>query len=87
MVLGMIALWTLITFLPNSPFVDPTAEPEQRFNPLYRSLVAFFAATFFITGGAYGVGSRSIQSHHDLVRMMREGIEQLAPPAMRKAPA
>lgn len=77
--LGMIALWTLITFLPNSPFVDPAAEPEQRFNPLYRSLVAFFAATFFITGGAYGVGSRSIQSHHDLVRMMREGIEQLAP--------
>jgi aminobenzoyl-glutamate transport protein len=77
--MGMIALWALITLLPGSPFVDPTAEPEQRFNPLYRSLVAFFAVTFFLTGAAYGAGSRSIQSHRDLVRMMRDGIAQLAP--------
>ncbi|MCC4294990.1 AbgT family transporter [Brevundimonas aurantiaca] len=77
--MGMIALWALITLLPGSPFVDPAAEPEQRFNPLYRSLVAFFAVTFFLTGAAYGAGSRSIQSHRDLVRMMRDGIAQLAP--------
>jgi hypothetical protein len=42
-------------------------------------LVAFFAVTFFLTGAAYGAGSRSIQSHRDLVRMMRDGIAQLAP--------
>ena len=77
--LAMIALWGLITFLPGSPFVDPTAEPEQKFNPLYKSLVAFFAVTFFVTGAAYGVGSRSVRSHRDLVVMMRDGIAQLAP--------
>ena len=77
--LGMIALWTLITLLPGSPFVDPEAEPAQTFNPLYRSLAAFFAVTFFVTGAAYGVGASTIRSHRDLVRMMGEGISVLAP--------
>ena len=78
-ILGMMALWALITALPASPFVNPEAEPAQRFNPLYRSLVAFFAVTFFASGAAYGAGSGSIRSHRDLVRMMGEGISQLAP--------
>ncbi|MFN4092643.1 MAG: AbgT family transporter [Brevundimonas sp.] len=78
-VLGMIALWVLITLIPGSPFIDPEAEPAQRFNPLYKSLAAFFAVTFFMSGGAYGVGAGTVTSHRDLVRMMREGIAQLAP--------
>lgn len=78
-VLAMIALWAFITLLPGSPFVDPEADPQQRFNPLYKSLAAFFALTFFLSGAAFGVGSRSVQSHRDLVRMMRDGIVQLAP--------
>ena len=78
-VLGMVALWTLITFIPGSPFVDLDAQPEQKFNPLFRSLIAFFAITFFLAGAAFGTGSGSVKSHHDLVRMMREGIQQLAP--------
>ena len=77
--LGMIALWALITGLPGSPFIDPEAEPAQKFNPLYRSLAAFFAVTFFVTGAAYGKGAGTIQSHRDLVRMMGEGIAVLAP--------
>jgi len=78
-VLGMIALWALITIIPGSPFIDPEAEPAQRYNPLFKSLAAFFAVTFFLSGGAYGVGSGTVTSHRDLVRMMREGIAQLAP--------
>ena len=78
-VLGMIALWALIANLPVSPFVDPEAEAAQRFNPLYRSLAAFFAITFFVSGAAFGVGAGSVASHRDLVRMMREGLVQLAP--------
>lgn len=78
-VLGMIALWTLITLIPGSPLVDVDAEPGQEFNPLYRSLVAFFAITFFVAGGAFGAGSGSVKSHRDMVRMMGEGISQLAP--------
>lgn len=78
-VLAMIALWALITALPGSPFVDPDAEAAQRFNPLYKSLAAFFALTFFMSGAAFGIGARSVTSHRDLVRMMREGIVQLAP--------
>jgi aminobenzoyl-glutamate transport protein len=75
----MIAVWALITALPGSPFIDPEAEPAQRFNPLYKSLAAFFALTFFMSGAAFGIGARSVTSHRDLVRMMREGIVQLAP--------
>jgi aminobenzoyl-glutamate transport protein len=78
-VLAMIALWALITALPGSPFMDPEADPQQQFNPLYKSLAAFFALTFFLSGAAFGVGSKTVQSHRDLVRMMREGIVQLAP--------
>lgn len=78
-VLAMIALWAAITALPGSPFIDPEADPQQRFNPLYKSLAAFFAITFFLSGAAFGVGSKSVQSHRDLVRMMRDGIVQLAP--------
>lgn len=78
-ILGMAALWALITLLPGSPFVDPEADPQQRFNPLYKSLAAFFAVTFFVAGAAFGVGSKTVQSHRDLVRMMRDGIVQLAP--------
>jgi len=65
--------------MPGSPFVDLEAEPAQRMNPLYRSLAAFFAVTFFLSGAAFGVGSGSVRSHRDLVRMMREGLVQLAP--------
>ncbi len=78
-ILAMIAVWALIVALPGSPFIDPEAEPEQRFNPLYKSLAAFFALTFFMSGAAFGIGARSVTSHRDLVRMMRDGIVQLAP--------
>jgi aminobenzoyl-glutamate transport protein len=78
-ILAMIAVWALITALPGSPFSDPEAEPAQQFNPLYKSLAAFFALTFFMSGAAFGIGARSVTSHRDLVRMMREGIVQLAP--------
>ncbi|RZJ28837.1 MAG: AbgT family transporter [Brevundimonas sp.] len=78
-VLGMIALWATLTFIPGSPFVDLEAEPGQEYNPLYRSLVAFFAITFFLAGGAFGAGAGSVKSHRDMVRMMVEGLSQLAP--------
>ncbi len=78
-VLGMIALWALITWMPGSPFVDLEAEASQRMNPLYKSLAAFFALTFFIAGAAFGVGAGTVKSHRDLVRMMRDGLIQLAP--------
>lgn len=78
-ILGMLALWTLLTLMPGSPFIDPEAEVGQEFNPLYRSLIAFFAMTFFLAGGAYGAGAGTVKSHRDMVRMMGEGIAQLAP--------
>jgi aminobenzoyl-glutamate transport protein len=77
--LGMIALWTVILLIPGSPFIDPEAEPNTRLNPLYQSLVAFFAVLFFLAGAAYGVGAGTVKSHRDLVVMMRDGIAQMAP--------
>lgn len=78
-VLGMIALWAVITLMPGSPFFDPEAEAGQEYNPLYRSLIAFFAVTFFLAGGAFGIGAGTVKSHRDMVRMMVEGLAQLAP--------
>ncbi|MFN7388536.1 AbgT family transporter [Brevundimonas sp.] len=79
--LGMVALWVVILMIPGSPFIDPEAEPNTRLNPLYQSLVAFFAILFFLAGAAYGVGAGTVKSHRDLVVMMRDGIAQMAPSA------
>lgn len=78
-ILFMIALWTVITIMPGSPFFDPEAEAGQEYNDLYRSLIAFFAVTFFLAGGAFGAGAGTVKSHRDMVRMMVEGLAQLAP--------
>jgi aminobenzoyl-glutamate transport protein len=78
-VLALGALWAALTLMPNSPFVDPEGEAAARYNPLFRSLVAFFALFFFLSGTAYGVGAGTVRSHRDLVRMMGEGMAVLAP--------
>ena len=78
-ILGMIAVWTVITLMPGSPFFDPEAEAGQEYNDLYRSLIAFFAVTFFVAGGAFGASAGTVKSHRDMVRMMVEGLAQLAP--------
>lgn len=77
--LALIALWATLALLPASPFVDPEGEAAARYNPLFRSLVAFFALLFFLTGTAYGVAAGTVRSHRDLVRMMGEGMAVLAP--------
>jgi aminobenzoyl-glutamate transport protein len=69
----------LILLIPGSPFIDPEADANTRLNPLYQSLVAFFAILFFLAGAAYGVGAGTVKSHRDLVVMMRDGIAQMAP--------
>jgi aminobenzoyl-glutamate transport protein len=77
--LALTALWATLALIPGSPFVDPEGEAAARFNPLFRSLVAFFALLFFLTGAAYGAGAGTVRSHRDLVRMMGEGMAVLAP--------
>ncbi len=76
---ALVALWTGLTLMPGSPFVDPEGEAAAAYNPLFRSLVAFFALMFFLTGTAYGLGAGTVRSHRDLVKMMGEGMAVLAP--------
>jgi aminobenzoyl-glutamate transport protein len=77
--LTLIALWAGLTLMPASPFVDPEGEAAARYNPLFRSLVAFFALAFFLSATAYGAVAGTVKSHRDLVRMMGEGMSVLAP--------
>jgi aminobenzoyl-glutamate transport protein len=76
---ALAAAWAWLTFGPLQAFVDADADPEEAYNPLFRSLVAFFALLFFLCGAAYGIGARAIRSHRDLVRMMSQGVVVLAP--------
>lgn len=78
-ILGLIGLWAALTLMPGSPFVDPEGEAAARYNPLFRSLVAFFALLFFLSATAYGIVAKTVRSHRDLVRMMGEGMAVLAP--------
>ena len=74
----IVLIWIMLCVIPGTPLIDQAANPEARFNPLFRSLVAGFFVLFLATGWAYGSASGSVQSHRDVVRMMSEAMSDLS---------
>jgi aminobenzoyl-glutamate transport protein len=62
-----------------TPLLDPTANGYAREAPFYRALIAGFMLLFLLSGWAYGRATGSIRSHRDVVRMMVEGLRDIAP--------
>ncbi|MEL1249614.1 AbgT family transporter [Aurantiacibacter gilvus] len=77
MVLLVCGLWALLLALPDSPLIDPTAPPEGRMTPFYRSLLPFFLLVFLLPGWAYGRAAGTIKSQNDLVTMMAEAMKDM----------
>jgi len=76
----IVVVFAALTLWPGfTPLFDETATGPQRLTPFYRSLVAGFMLLFFITGWAYGSASGTIQSHRDVVKMMGNGMRDIAP--------
>lgn len=77
---AVIAGFLLLLFMPGyAPLVDPAASGYAREAPFYRALIAGFMLLFLLCGWAYGSAAGTIASHRDVVRMMIEGLRDVAP--------
>ncbi|MAN66031.1 AbgT family transporter [uncultured Hyphomonas sp.] len=81
-VLGVCALWALMTFGPGTPLLadGPGTEGDpwyQKAGPFFRSLVAGFLVLFLAAGWAYGAAANTINNHRDLVNMMAEAMKDM----------
>ncbi|MEM9179993.1 MAG: AbgT family transporter [Pseudomonadota bacterium] len=81
-VLGVIALWVLMTAGPGTPlWLDGEGtegmEWYQRAGPLFQSLVGGFLVLFLAAGWAYGAAAGTIKNHRDLVDMMSEAMKDM----------
>ncbi|WP_370171486.1 MULTISPECIES: AbgT family transporter [Hyphomonas] len=81
-VLGVCALWALMTFGPGTPLLadGPGTDGDpwyQKAGPFFRSLVAGFLILFLAAGWAYGAAANTINNHRDLVNMMTEAMKDL----------
>lgn len=78
--LAVILLFVALLAWPGySPLLDDTATGPARNAPFYRALIAGFLLLFLLSGWAYGQATGSIRSHRDVVRMMVEGLRDIAP--------
>ena len=81
-VLGVIAVWVLMTAGPGTPlWLDGEGtegmEWYQRAAPLFQSLVGGFLVLFLAAGWAYGAAAGTINNHRDLVNMMSEAMKDM----------
>ncbi|MEM7328201.1 MAG: AbgT family transporter [Pseudomonadota bacterium] len=81
-VLGVLALWALMTAGPGTPlWLDGEGteglEWYQRAGPLFQSLVGGFLVLFLAAGWAYGAAAGTIKNHRDLVDMMSEAMKDM----------
>ncbi|MEL6728655.1 MAG: AbgT family transporter [Pseudomonadota bacterium] len=81
-VLGVIAVWVLMTAGPGTPlWLDGEGtegmEWYQRAAPLFQSLVGGFLVLFLAAGWAYGAAAGTIKNHRDLVDMMSEAMKDM----------
>ncbi|MDP3404110.1 MAG: AbgT family transporter [Brevundimonas sp.] len=78
--LGVISLFAALVLWPGGgPLIDTAAEGPRRLAPFYGALVAGFMILFLGCGWAFGAVSGTIPSHRTLVRMMGEGMRDVAP--------
>lgn len=81
-ILGVCALWAVMTFMPGTPLLNdgPGTEGQAWYvtaTPFFRSLVAGFMVLFLAAGWAYGSAAGSIKNHRDLVDMMAEAMKDM----------
>ncbi|MEO7775255.1 MAG: AbgT family transporter [Steroidobacteraceae bacterium] len=62
-----------------TPLFDQAAAGHAREAPFYRALIAGFMLLFLLSGWAFGSATGSIRTHRDVVRMMVEGMRDIAP--------
>jgi aminobenzoyl-glutamate transport protein len=78
--LAVIGVFTALVLWPGySPLIDHHAVGPARLTPFYQALVAAFMLLFLSAGWAYGRTVGTVRSHRDAVKMMGDGLKDLAP--------
>ncbi len=78
--LGVVVLFAALVLWPGGgPLIDNEAEGPRRLAPFYGALVAGFMILFLGCGWAFGAAAGTVTSHRTLVRMMGEGMRDIAP--------
>jgi len=76
----VVVLFAGLTLWPGfTPLFDETATGPQRLTPFYRALVAGFMLLFFASGWAYGSAVGTVKGHRSAVKMMGDGLRDIAP--------
>lgn len=76
----VIAVFAALVLWPGyTPLLDPDAEGYARKAPFYSALIAGFLLLFLACGWVYGRAVGSITGHRDVVRMMVDGLRDIAP--------
>lgn len=87
-VLGVCAVWAVMTFGPGTPLINEdacageaaaagTCSPISNYGPFFQSLVGGFLVLFLAAGWAYGAAAKTINNHKDLVDMMSEAMKDM----------
>ncbi|MEZ5457852.1 MAG: AbgT family transporter [Steroidobacteraceae bacterium] len=76
----VVAAFLLLLYLPGyAPLVDPAATATRAKRQFYRALIAGFMLLFLLCGWVYGSAAGTVSNHRDVVRMMTEGLRDVAP--------
>lgn len=76
-ILGMLAAYFALLFIPGSPFLGPDNAAME--SVLITDIGAVIGVMFFAAGLVYGLVTRSITSGGDVPRFMAKGLETLVP--------
>jgi aminobenzoyl-glutamate transport protein len=75
--LGMLALFALISLPPGAPLRNATTGALIGDSPFMNGLIVFIALTFLAAGAAYGIGAGTMKGTVDIVKAMEKAVAGL----------
>jgi aminobenzoyl-glutamate transport protein len=76
--LGVAALFALLTVPTGAPLRNPETGTVIGNSPFMNGLIVAVTISFFVTGLAYGIGARTIETGTDVAGAMEKGLSGLA---------
>jgi aminobenzoyl-glutamate transport protein len=78
--LGVLALFGLLTLLPDAPLQDPINPGIPGLignSPFMNGLIAFIMVLFLVTGAAYGIGAKKMNGFTDVIKAIEKSLMSL----------
>lgn len=76
-ILGVLAVFALLTLPPNAPLRNPETGSLVADSPFMNGLIVFIALVFLVAGAAYGIGARTMTSIADVIKAMEKAVASL----------